>query len=154
MIFAAFGHLPGEFQIIVVEGAHVVTERHIARADLSVFVRDNGVHRQTVIFNQLFSDRQHVKFLHSACRPADAVAHQHIEFQSCPSADSCQSCDIDCLEKRHHRHRSPHPELKCVGSGSLFGIHFFHTSLFFYAMCIETGISHTGRQCRFEECDS
>ena len=21
-------------------------------------------------------------------------------------------------------------------------------------MCIETGISHTGRQCRFEECDS
>ena len=57
-----------------------------------VFLRNNIIDKKYgKIFNQLFSDRQHVKFLHSACRHADAVAHQHIEFQSCPSADSCQS---------------------------------------------------------------
>ena len=95
--------------------------------ELTPPVGDDGIDRDRIVPYQLVADRQHIKLLDAAGGTADAPAHQHVELQSFPAAQTHQTPDVERPEKRHHGHRGLHPHLEGIGAGRLFRIYFFHT---------------------------
>lgn len=104
MVDAALCDLPGKLQVSAVEQRQIIGKRYIARANFPLPVHNDGVHSYLIVLHQFATHRQQIELFHAACRPADAIAHQHVELHAFPPADIDKTGDIQGLEKRDHRH--------------------------------------------------
>ena len=130
VVLARFGHLPRKPQIVVVEPPQIVRKGNVARTHLAPPIDDDGIDGDRVVAHQLAADGKHIKLLDAGGRPADAPAHQHIEFQTIPAAQTDQTRDVERPEKSDHRHGRRHPHLESIGAGRCSGIDFLHGYFF------------------------
>ena len=103
MVFAGFGDLPGQAQVVLIELPEFAGEGHIAGADLSFYILHDSVHCDGAIPHQFAPHGEHVKLFDPAGGTADAEAEQHVEFQAASATEPDQRRHVQRFEKRHHR---------------------------------------------------
>lgn len=98
-------HLSRQRLVVMIELLQILRERNIAVADASLTIVHNHIEAKLVVAEQLGFFEQHMKLVDAVGSLADAPAQQRIELHACTLAHLHQTAYIQCLHKRHHRHR-------------------------------------------------
>ena len=106
---AGVGYFCRAFQILLVEGLHILVKPDIAGTHFAGTVLNDRINGQSIILNQPVADRQQIELFNPRSSLTDTPIHQHIEFQPLPAADPYQPCYIQRFEEGHHRVGSLHP---------------------------------------------
>ena len=111
-------------EIFLIERGEIFRVQNVAGTHLTVFVFHDGVDSDGIILHEFITHGQQIELLDAVCGFADAVIHQHVEFQLPLFRDADQVGHIQRFEKRDHGVGRLHPELVCGGARCAFGIIF------------------------------
>ena len=124
VVLAGFGDLFCICQIVVVKCGKIIGVENVTGADFTGAVFDDGIDCDRIVMQELFAYGEEIKLLDGGGCFANAMVHEHIEFQIPLTGYFDQIGHIQRFEEGDHGIGGFHPEVIGHGSGGVFGVDF------------------------------